>query len=267
MALSRNIQISFWTDSKIIDEFTPEDRYFYLYLMTNPHTNLCGCYEISVKQMADEMGYSRETVEKLIERMVTYHHVIDYSRETKEILLVNWHKYNWVGSGKLRVALENEISKVKCSIFYEFLQKALENENEVYIGYIYPIARDITITQYTNTLNTETQNANTQSTETPKPRKRLSKFEPPTIEEVQDYCYSNGYNIDTQGFIDYYSRQGWLLANGRKMVDWKAAVRTWVKKDREKSKHTGNSYIDSIKNRVDIVDTFGTKGVNYPWPS
>ena len=228
MALSRNIQLSFWTDSKIIDDFTPEDRYFYLYLMTNPHTNLCGCYEISVKQMADEMGYSRETVEKLIERMLDYHRVIDYSRETKEILLVNWHKYNWVGSGKLRVALENEIARVKNPHFHEFLSKALENENEVYIPYGYPIASVNTNTLYANTLNTETQNTNTQNTESPKPRKRLSKFEPPEVSEVQEYCREKGYNIDVNQFVDYYSAQGWYLSNGRKMVDWKAAVRRWA---------------------------------------
>ena len=52
MALYRTIQISFWTDTKIVDDFTPEDKYFYLYLFTNPHTNLSGCYEISKNQMS-----------------------------------------------------------------------------------------------------------------------------------------------------------------------------------------------------------------------
>ena len=46
MAIYRNVSMSFWTDSKVADDFTAEDRYFYLYLFTNPHTNLCGCYEI-----------------------------------------------------------------------------------------------------------------------------------------------------------------------------------------------------------------------------
>ena len=49
MAIYRNVQTSFWTDVKIADDFNPEDRYFYLYLFTNPHTNLCGCYEVSVR--------------------------------------------------------------------------------------------------------------------------------------------------------------------------------------------------------------------------
>lgn len=57
MASYRNISMDFWTDSKVVDDFTPEDRYIYLYCMTNPHTNLCGCYEVSIKQIANETGY------------------------------------------------------------------------------------------------------------------------------------------------------------------------------------------------------------------
>lgn len=56
MAVYRNVQTSFWTDSKVIDDFTPKDRLFYLYLFTNPHTNLCGCYEVSKKQISIEIG-------------------------------------------------------------------------------------------------------------------------------------------------------------------------------------------------------------------
>ena len=75
MAIYRTIQMSFWTDPKIVDDFTPEDRYFYLYLFTNPHTNLCGCYQISKSQMVMELGYSRETIEKLISRFEQIHKV------------------------------------------------------------------------------------------------------------------------------------------------------------------------------------------------
>ena len=35
MASYRNISMDFWTDSKVVDDFTPEDRYIYLYCMTN----------------------------------------------------------------------------------------------------------------------------------------------------------------------------------------------------------------------------------------
>ena len=45
MAIFRNVNMSFWTDTKIADDFTPEDKYFMLYALTNQYTNIIGCYE------------------------------------------------------------------------------------------------------------------------------------------------------------------------------------------------------------------------------
>ncbi len=55
------------------------------------------------------------------------------------------------------------------------------------------------------------------------------KFVPPTIEEVSGYCKERGSKVDPQHWYDYYSARGWVLSNGKKMADWKAAVRTWEK--------------------------------------
>ena len=69
MAIYRQVYMTFWTDPKVVNEFTPEDRYFYLYLITNSHTSISGCYEISVKQMAWETGYNEDTVSRLLKRL------------------------------------------------------------------------------------------------------------------------------------------------------------------------------------------------------
>ena len=127
MAIYRTVSMSFWTDNKVTDDFTPEDRYFYLYLFTNPHTNLCGCYEVSIKQMSNETGYSKDSVENLIERFEKVHKVLKFSRETKEILLLNWSKYNWTSSEKFRKPLAKEIDNVKNLKFKEFLEDVFEN--------------------------------------------------------------------------------------------------------------------------------------------
>lgn len=130
MATYRNIQLSFWTDSKVADDFTPEDKYFYLYLLTNPHTNTCGCYELSIKQMSVETGYSMETVQRLIDRFALVHGVIRYSRENKELLLLNWHKYNWTTSYKLRISIYNAIKPIKTKSFKEFLLNHFDGEGD-----------------------------------------------------------------------------------------------------------------------------------------
>ena len=123
--------MTFWTDSKVVDDFTPEDKYFYLYLMTNPHTNLAGCYEISISQVAYETGYNKESIERLLKRMDEVHNVIKYSRETKEVLLLNWSKYNWTKSKDFQKPLVAEIELVKSLDFKQYLELELDSVNTV----------------------------------------------------------------------------------------------------------------------------------------
>ena len=123
--------MSFWTDSKVVDDFTPEDRYFYLYLMTNPHTNLAGCYEISLKQVSDETGYTRDVILNLLERFERVHNIIRYSKDTKEVLLLNWSKFNWTRSKDFQKPLLKEIELVKNADFKRFLQDSLDGVGSV----------------------------------------------------------------------------------------------------------------------------------------
>lgn len=162
MAIYRTIQMSFWTDPKVIDDFTPEDKFFYLYLMTNPHTNLIGCYEISIKQISDETGYSKETIEKLLERFSEIHKVIGYSKTTKEVFLLNWHKHNWTNSTKLDKPLLSQISEVKNAGFRKLLIEMFNNRNAsvdedrdtLSIPYEYPIDTTVTVTDTVTVTNT-----------------------------------------------------------------------------------------------------------------
>lgn len=59
------------------------------------------------------------------------------------------------------------------------------------------------------------------------------RFMAPTYEEAFDYFIQRGVDPDIAErqsalFIDHHTARGWILSNGRKMKDWKAASRTWV---------------------------------------
>ena len=60
---------------------------------------------------------------------------------------------------------------------------------------------------------------------------KSSRFVPPTVEEVSEYCRERGNNVDAQCFVDFYSSKGWYIGKS-KMRDWKASVRTWERKER-----------------------------------
>ena len=80
-----------------------------------------------------------------------------------------------------------------------------------------------------NTVNT-TSNNTINKGDTPKKTKRFVR---PTLDEVTEYCNLRGAGIDPQGFIDFYESKDWMIGKN-KMKDWKAAVRTWMRKDRER---------------------------------
>lgn len=100
MAKYRAIQVGFWDDAKVIEEMTPEDKFFMVYLLTNPNTTQIGVYKITKKQMAFHLGYSIETINSLLERFENRHQLIKYNPETREIVFRNWGKHNFVKSGK-----------------------------------------------------------------------------------------------------------------------------------------------------------------------
>ena len=140
MAIYRQVYMTFWTDPKVVNEFTPEDRYFYLYLITNSHTNLCGCYEISIKQMAWETGYNEDTVSRLLGRLTDLG-VIKYNNVTKEVLLLNWHKYNWSKSPKLTKAVLEKSKLIRDNTFRDYIVYAANG-----IPYTYPMDTSVTDT-------------------------------------------------------------------------------------------------------------------------
>lgn len=62
------------------------------------------------------------------------------------------------------------------------------------------------------------------------PKKTAPRFVRPTPTQVSDYGESISYTIDGQAFCDFYSSKGWRIGN-TPMKDWRAAVRTWRKRD------------------------------------
>lgn len=56
------------------------------------------------------------------------------------------------------------------------------------------------------------------------------RFRPPTVEEVEAYCFERNNKVDAERFVDYYTANGWKVGKNP-MKDWKAAVRTWEKRE------------------------------------
>lgn len=62
---------------------------------------------------------------------------------------------------------------------------------------------------------------------------RVTRSKPKDVSEVEAYCTERSNGIDPQRFFDHYSANGWRQANGNTIRDWKAAVRTWERRQGE----------------------------------
>ena len=113
MGIKRIVDTSFWTDGKV-DDFSPEDKYFMLYLLTNPFSTQLGIYEFSIKQVAFQLGYSMDAVKVLIDRFENKYGVIVYSPNTNEIAIKNFLRHSIIkGGAPVRDCLIKEMKGVK----------------------------------------------------------------------------------------------------------------------------------------------------------
>lgn len=69
----------------------------------------------------------------------------------------------------------------------------------------------------------------------------------PTLEEVRAYCTERKNTVDPVRFVEYYQMREWKLSGGKRMKDWKAAVRYW--ETREKNKQPSGTKFSNFEGR------------------
>jgi uncharacterized protein YdaU (DUF1376 family) len=82
--------------------------------------------------------------------------------------------------------------------------------------------------------NKQKRKADTDETTATEPgaRKRAPAFVKPSASDVEAYCRERGNNVNAESFVDYYESNGWRVGK-TPMKDWRAAVRTWERRDAE----------------------------------
>jgi len=76
----------------------------------------------------------------------------------------------------------------------------------------------------------QNQNQNQISLSKDRDTKRGKHAARPSLEEVKEYCEERGGKVDAEQFLDHYTANGWRQSNGNLIRDWKAAVRTWERR-------------------------------------
>ena len=65
------------------------------------------------------------------------------------------------------------------------------------------------------------------------------RFAKPSISQLESYAIELEHpEFDSEAFVDYYDSVGWTVGKNKPMKDWKAAVRTWIKRNKPKPKES-----------------------------
>jgi hypothetical protein len=70
MAKQRIVNTRFWDDS-YISGLSPTEKLLFLYLLTDPVTNIAGVYELPLRRAAFDTGIPQETIEQVFHKFST----------------------------------------------------------------------------------------------------------------------------------------------------------------------------------------------------
>ena len=252
--IRRVVDTSFWIDSKV-DDFSPEDKYFMLYLLTNPFTTQLGIYEISIKYAAFHMGYSTDAFNVLLDRFENKYHMIRFSKETNEVAIKNFLRHSIVkGGAPVRDCLIKELRNVKDRSLIDFVFshiKGYDNLNETVKNIITEYEEKNGTLSYSNEKqnvnddDNENENENENdvsyhdslndsSNESSKPKKpvkhKYGEYKNVLLTDDELDKLKNEYP-DWEARIERLS--SYIASKGTKYKSHYATIRNWARKDAE----------------------------------
>ena len=122
----RLIDTELWNNEQIVTDFTCDDRYFWLYLLTNPHGSICGVMKFSPAIIGRDMGLHQDTVINLAYRFENIYKLIVIDKDTRELLILNWYKWNWSTSEKLLSSVFNSKETIKSEFIKGLVQERID---------------------------------------------------------------------------------------------------------------------------------------------
>lgn len=112
--------------------------------------------------------------------------------------------------------------------------------------------QDGTLVQHTNIENKYINNNSLY-------KRGSSHFQKPSLDDIRAYCISRGNQVDPEQFFNFYESKGWIIGKSS-MKDWRAAVRTWEKREKEIPQRKREARKESVlEHNLKVMDQmFGT---------
>lgn len=236
MGIKRVVDVGFWTDDKVVDMFSPEDKLFMLYLLTNPHTSQLGIYQINKKNIAFETGYSTDTIAVLLDRFQNSYRIIRYSEKTKEIAVKNYLKHSIIKGGKpVEDLLLKEIAAVKDKALVKWVFDSIGSDESLNITVqkIISLSNDNDNDNENDNEDSYHESYNESSTIRQKPaRHKYGQYKNVLLTDEELEKLKGEFPGDWEARIERLSE--YIASKGAKYKSHLATIRAWARKDKER---------------------------------
>lgn len=190
------------------------------------------------KRISRAVGCNNDDIKILIQKGF----IIPF--ESGVVVIRDWKINNTLRNDRYKPTLyTNELGRLKLDASGRYIFTGIQNGNQMDTKWI-PNGNQMEPQHNITQINVDKRSADIggETAENPPPAPASyskKKFVSPTLDEVAAYCNERHNHISPSAFIDYYEARGWKYGTGKPMVNWKAAVRTWEQKDKERTRTQG----------------------------
>ena len=220
MSKLRSVNTHFWDDNYIID-LDPIEKLLFLYLLTNPQTNMLGIFELHVRKIAFDTGIDKEMVIKIFDRFKIAGKA---SYIDGYVCLHNFTKHQSYNTN-MKISAINVFNELPVVVRKQgFIVNTLNGLKPFPKG-SEPIAEIEYEYEYEIEYESEGEEAKMKGADAP-------AHKPDSLEEVILFFENNGGN-DTMAFEFFhtYESQKWVKKNGMAITSWKSAAALWIKRE------------------------------------
>lgn len=125
MAKFRTVNTRFWSDG-YIENLDPSEKLLYLYFLTNPNTDICGIYELSLRDMAFHTGFDKDMLLKILARFKHEDRIYYFDGW---VVIKNFIK-NQIINPKVKMGMERSLKSVPKKVWLEIVK--VQTLREVY---------------------------------------------------------------------------------------------------------------------------------------
>jgi hypothetical protein len=210
----RLVNTRFWEDP-FIEELTPTEKLLFLYLLTNPLTNMLGIYEISIKRICYDTGITKENIEKGLKR---------FERVRKAFIMDNYLILpNFLKNQSLNDNMKVGVIKLFKSLPISLKEKLLGNDYQT-LSNDYQSLRNALLKLNGIEREIEIEKESEKKI-------KIEKFTLPSIDDVILYFKENGYTEESGiKAFRYYDTANWVDSKGNHVKNWKQKMLSvWFK--------------------------------------